>query len=391
MRSILPVVFSFIFVTAFSLGAGRLLRLANKRIWHISFFDRAAKYLPYTGWLCFILFGAAYMFSINFMLPLAATGLAVLAIMSLILLLSLPFSLLVHSLHSKVKPVKREAIDPDKRRFLKTAAAIVPVLTLGTSTDGIASSFDDVRIPEIGFTYKDLPEDLDGFRIWHLSDLHLGYYFQLNNLEELLLRAENKSFDLILITGDVADDLSQLTDSLNLVNQMKTSYSPVVSLGNHEYYRGIKEVRRRIEASPIPLLVNNHFVYKIGNTNLTIAGADDPRRMHSDISQFLTNSISMSMQNAPDNGFKILMSHRPNALNVAGQFGINLVLSGHTHGGQIGFNGQSIFEPIAENAYLWGKYQKGQTKLYTSSGVGHWFPFRLGCPAEAPIITLKKV
>jgi predicted MPP superfamily phosphohydrolase len=299
--------------------------------------------------------------------------------------------LLVHSLHSKVKPVKREAIDPDKRRFLKTAAAIVPVLTLGTSTDGIASSFDDVRIPEIGFTYKDLPEDLDGFRIWHLSDLHLGYYFQLNNLEELLLRAENKSFDLILITGDVADDLSQLTDSLNLIDQMKTSYSPVVSLGNHEYYRGIKEVRRRIEASPIPLLVNNHFVYKIGNTNLTIAGADDPRRMHSDISQFLTNSISMSMQNAPDNGFKILMSHRPNALNVAGQFGINLVLSGHTHGGQIGFNGQSIFEPIAENAYLWGKYQKGQTKLYTSSGVGHWFPFRLGCPAEAPIITLKKV
>ena len=96
------------------------------------------------------------------------------------------------------------------------------------------------------------------------------------------------------------------------------------------------------------------------------------------------------MQDAPSDAFKVLMSHRAKALDFADRFNVDLILAGHTHGGQIGFNRRSVFENfLANEPYLWGKYKKGKTQLYTSSGVGHWFPFRIGCPAEAPIIVLK--
>ena len=96
------------------------------------------------------------------------------------------------------------------------------------------------------------------------------------------------------------------------------------------------------------------------------------------------------MNGAPADGFTILMSHRPEGLNAAAALGIPLTLAGHTHGGQFGWFGRSIFEPWLPHRYLWGKYQKDQSQLYTSAGVGHWFPFRLGCPPEAPIIVLKR-
>ncbi|HEM49317.1 MAG TPA: hypothetical protein ENO27_03805, partial [Caldithrix sp.] len=215
-------------------------------------------------------------------------------------------------------------------------------------------------------------------------------YYQLDDLERLLLNAESESVDLVVITGDVADDLSQLTDALKLIDQKKSTYPKLVSVGNHEYFRGIQEVRRRIDTSPIPLLLNNHHIVNVNGVKLLIGGMDDPVRMHTDNVPFFERSIKQILINKPEYDFSILMSHRPKALNVVPDFNIDLVLAGHTHGAQLGFNNRSIFEPMWEENYLWGKYSKGKSQLYTSSGVGHWFPFRLGCPAEAPIITLKK-
>jgi predicted MPP superfamily phosphohydrolase len=86
-----------------------------------------------------------------------------------------------------------------------------------------------------------------------------------------------------------------------------------------------------------------------------------------------------------------LMTHRPDAFPPAAERDIDLMLAGHTHGGQVGFAGRSILESSLPGRYLWGKYLLGQSQLYTSCGVGHWFPFRLGCPTEAPIIELKSV
>ena len=82
------------------------------------------------------------------------------------------------------------------------------------------------------------------------------------------------------------------------------------------------------------------------------------------------------------------MSHRPMALDYAADRGIPLTLAGHTHGGQIGFNGRSLLYAINPERSMWGQYERRDSKLYVSAGAGHWFPYRLGCPAEIPIYTL---
>lgn len=394
MRSVLPAIIMLIFATLLTLGARAMLRQGNRKIWNINLLDKSAKYLPYAGWFFYLLFGISLFFKWKYILFIGATGLSILIIISLIIILTLPVSLSIIKISKLISRRKHNSklhkYNQDRRLFLKTAAAALPVFTIGTTTNGFAGAFQSVKIPRIDLFYENLPEALNGLKIWHLSDLHLGYYYQLDDLEHLLLNAESEPTDLILITGDVADDLTQLTDALKLIDQKKTTYSKMVSVGNHEYFRGIQEVRRRIDASPIPLLLNSHQIINVDGVKLLIGGLDDPVRMHSDNNPFFERSINQILNNNPEHNFSILMSHRPKALNIAPDFNIDLILAGHTHGAQIGFNNRSIFEPIWKENYLWGKYSKGKTQLYTSSGIGHWFPFRLGCPAEAPIITLKK-
>jgi predicted MPP superfamily phosphohydrolase len=75
---------------------------------------------------------------------------------------------------------------------------------------------------------------------------------------------------------------------------------------------------------------------------------------------------------------------------VAARNGVQLTLAGHTHGGQIGFNGRSLLYTINPEKYMWGLYEKGDDKLYVSAGAGHWFPYRIGCPAEIPLYVLRR-
>jgi uncharacterized protein len=395
MRIFLLSVVMLVFVSVFTLGARALLRAGNRKIWNFKILEKISKYLPYLGWSFFLFFGISLIFDWQFLIMVSAAAMAMLIVISAILMLTLPVSLLINKtakwIHSFKKESKPQAVAKERRLFIKTAAASLPVFMIGTSTNGFAGAFQKVRIPKIEMKYKDLPDALDGFRIWHLSDLHLGYYYFMDDLEQLMINAEGEQVDLVLITGDVSDDLTKLTDVLKLIDQKPAKYPKFVSLGNHEYYRGIKEVYRRIEASPIPLLKNNNHIIQVEDTKLLIGGLDDPVHMHADNNQFFDQSLKQLLNDKPEFDFGILMSHRPKALDMASEYNMNLVLSGHTHGGQIGFNNRSMFEIFAKNAYLWGKYRKNGTHLYTSSGVGQWFPFRLGCPAEAPIITLKKL
>ncbi|HID38190.1 MAG TPA: metallophosphoesterase [Calditrichaeota bacterium] len=389
------IILSFIGVLTFT--ARWLLRRINNRVWESKTIEVSAVALPYVAYIFLGLFALGWHFKIPLLTPIASITVYFLTLLSLLFIVTLPFSLTVDWINRMVlKFTKKEnnSFSPlsvqGRRKFLKAATAAMPVLVLGGVGKGFAGGFQPVRIPEVTMHFKDLPGDLQGLRILHLSDLHLGYYFQLSDLEELLDELSSKEFELVLVTGDVADDLTQLSDALKLIDQLNAPLPKFVSLGNHEYFRGIKEVLRKMEASPVHLLRNNGHHLKIGETKIYVGGADDPVRMHTDISAFMSETVNQAMSDANGDAFKILLSHRPRALDVAGPAGIDLILAGHTHGGQLGYQGKSIFEEYMKNRYLWGTYSKGETKLYTSSGVGHWMPFRLGCPPEAPIITLEK-
>lgn len=290
--------------------------------------------------------------------------------------------------------VLRPGQGPDRRRrtFLTRTAAIIPAATLGSAGFGLFRAQGPVLMPEIPLTFRGLHPDLDGLRILHLSDIHLGYYIDLGDLEEVLRAAEEKRPDMVLVSGDISDDIPVLPDALRLIAALNPRFGTYASLGNHEYFRGIGEVIRVIDAGPVPLLRDTGATVRVGAGEIYVGGADDPVRMarREQNSLFLRRTVDAAFDGAPSQAFHLLMSHRPQGFDIAADQGIQLTVAGHTHGAQMGFNGRSVLEPWMRDHYLWGHYQRGESQLYTSAGVGHWFPFRLGCPPEAPIYVLKK-
>ncbi len=399
MRQFQLAVAAGMFVLLLALGQVILLRVMNTIWWRkrpikrvslgLLFFTLAAA----AGWAIVAYFRVSpaltYMFA-------TATSLA--AILSFALLVSLPFSGVLNTIEywiariqTKRAPAASDEPGSKQRRLvLQTAAAFFPLSAVALGSGGMSKAFSGVDVREIPFYFEDLPPDLDGFRIFHFSDSHLGPYVDNDDVEALLLKAESFQPHLMLISGDIADDLTMLPTCVRQFEQFKTKYGAYASMGNHDYYRGAPQVIAQFERSSVPMLIDRGVTLKVGGTDLYVGGADDPRRMGEPVDDFLRVSVERTLNGAPSQSFKIIMSHRPSGFDQTAAQGVDLTLAGHTHGCQIGFMGEPIFNEWGGERYVWGKYRKGRSQLYTSSGVGHWFPFRLGCPTEAPVIVLKR-
>ena len=280
---------------------------------------------------------------------------------------------------------------PERRRFLRQSLAAVPALTTLTAGGGIFASTTPAHLPEIQLDFPGLPPGLEGLSILHLSDIHIGPYVRLGHLEELLQRAAARRADLVLVTGDLCDDVPVYGDTLRLIEALNPPLGIFACLGNHEHFRGLRRIREHFARSKVGLLVDEGMVLQRNGAPFYVGGADDPRTLRSPESyQLLQGFVEKALGDAPAGVFRILMSHRSQGLDYAAPFGVELVLAGHTHGFQLGHQGRSLFETWMPERYPWGHYRKQSSQLYTSAGVGHWFPFRLGCPPEAPILTLRR-
>lgn len=294
-----------------------------------------------------------------------------------------------------------------RRGMMRAIPASLPAVAAMTGASGFVSAKLAPRMPVIPMRYEDLHPDLEGLRILQLSDLHLGACAGLEDLAkglEAVIAAQRP--DLIVLTGDLADDPGLIPGALELVAGARARYGALASLGNHEYLHGIQVTRPKYEASPIPLLVSAGRTLRIGRAKLFVGGSDDPVHMGGDIAWMLGPSIAKAASHAPsDADFRLLLCHRPEGFGPAAEHGFDLTLSGHTHGGQIGLFGRSLLEKLRPGTGWWGTYARARpnvpaahatklgrspSRLYTTSGFGHWFPFRIGCPTEMPIIVLER-
>lgn len=156
--------------------------------------------------------------------------------------------------------------------------------------------------------------------------------------------------------------------------------------GNHEYLRGIPLLEIALQDKRIHNLVNSNVLVLEDSRPLYIAGVDYP--MQREQFDYLAEAYTKkAMEGVPDNAVKILLAHHPDFLKNAAEYNAELVLSGHTHGGQLGFEGMPLVPPVFE--YMRGWYSQGATRLYVHPGNGSWFPFRLGCQPEIAIFTLR--
>jgi len=399
MRIFFPIVFAAVFILFLGMMEVILLRLLNREWWDNRKIRRLAWGLPLAGVVTLLIWAAGE----YYILPWLAMPGAVLAVLVFVLeialMLSLPVSGIIRLLGKLVglllkrglKKETHEKIDPHRRIFLKGAAAAVPLVTMTMGVTGVARAFTDVRVYVRPITFKDLPPGWEGLRLLHLTDLHLRHYVTLYDLEQVLSDAKILKPEMLLVTGDIADDLDLLTEALAMMTAFNAPLGCYACLGNHEYFRGLSRVKRIFGESQVPLLVNQTVSLAVRGGNLLLGGIDDPVRLRGVKEEFFRRSIDETFGENELSAFSLLMSHRPDALDYASARGLDLVLAGHTHGSQVGLLGRSAFENFWPDRYLWGHYRKEKTHLYTSSGIGHWFPFRLGCPAEAPVIELRRV
>ena len=290
-------------------------------------------------------------------------------------------------------------VDLGRRSLITTGALAFPMIAVGASGTGVIASTQGFTYTPQRMQYPGLHPDLEGLRILHISDLHLGYYVRLDDLERLLIGAESAKPDLVVVTGDLTDDLTVTDEALGMIAQLKPTHGTVAALGNHEYYTGVREIIHAYDRSAIPLLVNRGVSVPVGGSEIYVGGVDDPAsagrgREFGQKEAFLQQAVEESLDGAPSDAFHLMLTHRPEGFDAAAANNLELTLAGHTHaGGQMGWNGRSFVETFfGMGKYMWGLYEKndGASKLYTSAGAGHWLPFRLGVPREVPVYTLSQ-
>jgi len=241
------------------------------------------------------------------------------------------------------------------------------------------------RVKRVEVTIDSLPEALDGYRIVQWSDVHVGPTIQRRFVAALVEKTNALNADAIAITGDLIDGyVDELRDQVTPLADLRARDGVFYVTGNHEYYWRASEWVKEVEKLGLTFLKNAHRVIERDGAKLVIAGITDPvgRYTHK-------SDPKLALFNAPADSVKVLLSHRPQAADAASKLGVDLQLSGHTHGGQFfPFNYIiKFFQPIVA-----GLHRVGRTWLYVSRGTGYWGPpSRLGVHGEITEIVLRRV
>jgi predicted MPP superfamily phosphohydrolase len=260
------------------------------------------------------------------------------------------------------------------------AAALVSGFVL--SAIGLIQGLRAPVIESYQVRIANLPAELDGTVVIALSDLHLGSMLGLGWLEARLKQVQAERPDMVVFIGDVFE--GHRGPDPTLLAALRRLSAPLGVwgvLGNHEYHAVGKDNSAIFEAAGIHLLRNAWFALRPG---LVIAGVDDAAA--TDRGGAGVTPLNVTLAHRPP-GALLLFSHTPLALEGIGGAGVDLMLSGHTHGGQIwpfGYLVQQRF-PLLE-----GRYDLGESTAIVSRGVGTWGPrMRLWKPAEIVRITLR--
>jgi predicted MPP superfamily phosphohydrolase len=248
-----------------------------------------------------------------------------------------------------------------------------------------------VAVPEIRELEAHLPRlplGLDGLTLVQVSDLHVSSLLHEPRVEAVVEKINALTPDLVFFTGDLVDGPpAQRASSMGALRLLQAKYGVFACTGNHEYYSDYRAWMRTLPHLGLNMLLNDHAVVSVNGEKLLIAGLTDAAAERYGLP---APDMAAALEGAPaESGLRILLDHRPVRAAQNADYGFDLQLSGHTHGGQIwGFN-----RLVAEfnQGYLYGWYQEGNMRLYVSSGAGLWsgFPLRLGVPSEIVRMRLR--
>jgi predicted MPP superfamily phosphohydrolase len=286
----------------------------------------------------------------------------------------------------------------NRRRF-KAASPCLPITYVScfllaglilsfTSTASFVVREEDIRIPG-------LPGGLDGFRIANLGDVHIGRFIDVKELSRGMKTINDQNVELLVVTGDLVDDVRQFEGAMQVLEQSNTPNKIVAILGNHEEMGSLPKILSIYDQhkARITLLVNEHIGITRGGATLHIVGVDYPMnpkgghmlpRPEQDAA--MSAQAEAAFAGLPKGETILALSHHPAFFPFAAAHGAQLTLASHTHGAQIRLFGRPIIDAYP---YLQGLYRRGDAYLDVSAGFGHWLPIRFGVPREIVIVTLR--
>lgn len=242
----------------------------------------------------------------------------------------------------------------------------------------------DITNTDIAFDH--LPPDLDGMKILHISDIHAGDYIRKKYLQRMVDQCNTLNHDLVVITGDFTetefDDIHWCAEILSKINNKLGIFGVY---GNHDVWNGGEEIGKVLQENGITILNNRNIPLEYNRQQFYLAGVDDYR--------FGNLDLNSGLKDIPEEAFVILMSHNPDSVEVLNGHKVDLMLSGHMHGGQWRFPliGPLYVPSKFKTKHFLGLSKSNGTAIYTTCGIGSTsIPLRINCNPEISIITLKK-
>ncbi len=264
-------------------------------------------------------------------------------------------------------------------RLLKIFAILLKITGYYNKGYGNAKT---IRVNELSLKFPNLPAAFEGFRILHLSDLHID---SIHGFASLIIdKIKDLRFDVCLLTGDYRRDISgsfsQILMPVKILSKyIQAPYGTFAVLGNHDTYL----MAQYEKESGMELLINESVEIIKDGHKMLITGTDDPFN-------FFTEPALLCLE-TKGYDFKIAMVHTPELAGAASENRYDLYLCGHTHGGQICLKKgvPLISHQFEGKQYNHGMWNIGKMTGYTSPGAGvSGMPVRFNCPAEVTLIHL---
>ncbi len=294
--------------------------------------------------------------------------------------------------------------DSIRRKFLSRTGIVIAVIPFFAVIYGVAIGRFDFQVNHNKVEFATLPAAFDGFRIVHISDLHLGSFHGYKDRVRKAVKIVNSlEPDMIVFTGDLVNNFTAEADVfIDILSQMAAPSGMFSILGNHDYgdyyqwdserekARNMEDMFDVKEKIGFRLLMNEWDSLVVDGEKIAVIGVENwgepPFPQYGDLEKAMKGT-----ENFP---FRILLSHDPSHWDaeVIGKTGIELTLAGHTHGAQFGIENSLVrWSPSKLKYPRWGGlYEEAGQLLYVNRGLGYVaFPGRIGMPPEITLIELK--
>jgi predicted MPP superfamily phosphohydrolase len=258
------------------------------------------------------------------------------------------------------------------------------VLTYGALIERL-----DFHVREVDVPIPGLPDDLDGLRLLHLSDIHLSAFLSESQLARVIDAANGLRPHLAAVTGDLISQRGDPIDAcIRQLARLKADAGVVACMGNHEHYAQVEDYTAAAAArAGISFLRSQARPLRFGKATLNVAGVDYQPLFQK--AKYLRGAGRLVLPGETN----LLLSHNPDVFPVAARQGYNLMLAGHTHGGQVSVEilDQAINPARFFTPYVYGLYRRGPAAAYVTRGIGTiGIPARIGAPPEISLLRLRK-